>query len=326
MVDLKVLIKNGVQFGHQVWRWCPRMAHFIWGKKNGVHLIDVSKTAFQLERAAKFLEEVASEGKQILWVGTKRAAQDVIEETAKKLDSPFVRNRWIGGTLTNFSQVKKSVTKLLHYEDILSKTDQYAYTKKEFGTFQKIVDRLESNVGGIRDLAWPIGAVVIVDARKEAVAIKEAIAAGIPVVGLVDTNNDPSGIDYVIPGNDDVARAIRVIIDELAVAVEAGKKNAGKKQKEAAEKAQVAEELAAKEVSAEKKPAAKKEAAPKAPAKKVETKKTEVKAEEATEKAAAKKAAPKASAKKAPTKTTAKKTAAKKPAAKAVKKADKTEK
>jgi small subunit ribosomal protein S2 len=285
MIDLKILIKNGVQFGHQAWRWCPKMARFIWGKKNGVHLIDVSKTAVELERAAKFLEGVAAEGKQILWVGTKPAAQNIIQACAEKLNAPYVRNRWIGGTLTNFSQVKKSVTKLLHYEDILSKTEKYSYNKKEFGVFQKLVDRLNANVGGIRDLAWPIGAIIIIDARKEAVTIKEAISAGIPVVALVDTNADPTGIDFVIPGNDDVARSISVIAEVLASAVERGQQNIEKNKKEREAKAALDKELAAKDKVVDKK-----EAAPKKPAVQVVPQKA-VKQEVATQKIAEKKEA-----------------------------------
>jgi small subunit ribosomal protein S2 len=256
MIDLKVLIKNGVQFGHQTWRWNPKMERFIWGTKNGVHLIDVSKTANALENAAKFLEDVAAQGKQILWVGTKNAAQDAISAAAQKSDNPYVLDRWIGGTLTNYSQVRKSVTKLLHYEDILKKTDKHNYTKKEYGVFQKIVDRLQSNVGGIRNLRWPVGAVVVVDVKKEAVAIKEAQAMGVPVVALVDTNCDPSDIDYVIPGNDDVARAVRVIVDVLAEATARGAARADKKQGEVAEQIDEEKMLALKKLEEEEAPAA----------------------------------------------------------------------
>lgn len=233
MVDLKLLIKNGVQWGHQTPRWNPKMARFIWGTKGGVHLINVEETAKGIERAGKFLEDIAAQGKQILWVGTKSSAADAVQAAAEQVGSPYVRNRWIGGTLTNFSQVKKSVTKLLHHEDIIQKIDKYNYTKKECGVFQKIVDRLDSNVGGIRNLVWPVGALVVVDVKKEAVAIKEAKAMGVPVVALVDTNSDPSGIDYVIPGNDDVARAVKIVVDELAVAAARGAVRADKKQQKA---------------------------------------------------------------------------------------------
>ena len=261
-IDLKLLVKNGVQFGHQTWRWCPKMERYIWGTKNGVHLIDVSKTAYELERAAKFLEDIAAQGKQILWVGTKNSAQEAVYEAAQKVEGPYVCHRWIGGTLTNFSQVKKSVTKLLHYEDILKKTDTLNYTKKECGVFQKIVDRLESNVGGIRKLLWPVGAVVVVDVRKEAVVIKEAQAMGVPIVAIVDTNCDPTGIDFVIPGNDDVARAVKILIEELSSAAARGAARAEKKQQKNVEQVDEDRMLALKKLEEEEAPFVKKGGAP----------------------------------------------------------------
>lgn len=253
MVDLKLLIANGVQFGHQTWRWSPLMAPYIWGEKNGVHLIDVSKTAMQLDRAARFLESVTAEGKQVLWVGTKKAAQGVIKETAEHLKCPYAVNRWIGGTLTNFPQVKKSVTKLLHFEDVVEKTDKYSYTKKEFGTFKKVVDRLEKNVGGIRTLNWPVGALVVVDAKKEATAIREAASMGVPIVALVDTIGWPNDvvIDYLVPGNDDAARAISVIVKELSAAVERGMEVARTKKVEADTAQEIAAYEAGKATSAD---------------------------------------------------------------------------
>lgn len=222
MIDIKKLIQAGVHFGHQRSRWCPKMRPFIWGQKNDVHLIDVTKTQYQLERAAKFLEEMAAAGRPILWVGTKKAAQDTIFSHARKLEYPYVTHRWIGGTLTNYSQVKKSVTKLLHFEDVLSKSEQFMYTKKELNKFEKLSDRLQKNVGGIRYLTWPLGAIVIVDIKKEHAALKEALVAGIPVVALVDTNSDPSGIEYVIPANDDAPRSIALLVDYLAEAAQRG--------------------------------------------------------------------------------------------------------
>lgn len=222
MIDLKELIKAGVHFGHQTWRWCPKMSPYIWGAKNGIHLIDVAKTAHQIEKAAKFLEGVAATGRPILWVGTKSSAQKAILEIAGKLKSPSVTHRWIGGTLTNYIQVKKSVTKLLHYEDVLTKADDYLYTKKELGLFQKMVGRHQKNVGGIRSLTWPVGAIVVVDVKKEFTAIREAASAGVPVVALVDTNSDPSFIDYVIPANDDIPRSIETVLKPLAEAVARG--------------------------------------------------------------------------------------------------------
>lgn len=232
-IDFKDLVKAGVHFGHQTSRWCPKMQPYIWGHKNKVHLIDVSKTAHQMEKAAKFLESVAAEGKTILWVGTKKSAQEIIASIANSLNMPFVNHRWIGGTLSNHSQVKKSVTKLLHYEDVIAKAENFPlYTKKEFNVFQKNADRLTKNVGGIRSFHWPVGAIVLVDVTKERSALREAAAMGIPVVALVDTNGDPSLVNYVIPGNDDAPRAIKVVLDYLAQAVQGGKASATSQGKE----------------------------------------------------------------------------------------------
>ena len=223
MIDLKSLIKAGVHFGHQSSRWCPRMAGYIWGQKNGVHLIDISKTAIQLERASKFLENTIKEGKTVLWIGTKKPAQQSVREAAEISTMPYVTHRWIGGTLTNRSQVQKSVTKFLHLCDVLKKTDRTHYTKKELNSFQKRVDRLEKNIGGIVKMKWPVGALVVVDVRKEQSAVKEARSMNIPVVALVDTNSDPLGIDYTIPANDDAPRSIKILVDYLAQAAQRGK-------------------------------------------------------------------------------------------------------
>lgn len=226
---IKKLVEAGVHFGHLVSRWCPKMRPYIWGHRNKVHLIDVSKTAVQLDKAAKFLESVAAEGKQILWVGTKKAAQEPIKLAAEKTGMPFVSHRWIGGTLSNNSQVKKSVTKLQHHEDIVAKAEQVKgenqslYTKKEINVYQKIADRLEKNVGGIRTLKWPLGALVVVDVSKEAAAVREALKVGVPVVAIVDTNGDPSQIDFVIPGNDDAPKSILAIFDPLVEAILKGR-------------------------------------------------------------------------------------------------------
>lgn len=319
MIDFKALVQAGVHFGHQSSRWCPRMAPYIWGEKNKVHLINVAKTAFQLEKAAKFLEETIGEGKSVMWIGTKKPAQAVMQQAAKTVAMPYVTHRWIGGTLTNNSQVKKSVTKYLHLKDVISKSDTLHYTKKEFNTFQKNVDRLEKNIGGIVGLNWPVGAVVVVDVRKEASAIKEAVCMGIPVVALVDTNCDPLGIDYVIPANDDSPKSIKVIIEYLTESAKRGKDVAAKKKAEENAELELLREkkkeerkaAAAKKVAPTKptfkKAAEKKEAAPKkaeaksAPKKAVEAKPAAKKV--APKKAAADQAPKKAEAKPAPKKT-----------------------
>lgn len=237
MIDFRLLVKSGVHFGHQSSRWCPRMAPYIWGQKNGVHLIDVSKTAHRLEQAAKFLEETAKQGKMVLWVGTKKPAQEAVKEAATASSMPFVTHRWIGGTLTNHLQVKKSITKFLHLQDVLKRTDTAAshYTKKEMNSFQKRVERLEKNIGGIVGMRWPVGALVVVDVRKEASAVKEAAVMGIPVVALVDTNSDPQLVTHVIPANDDAPKSIKILMEYLGKAVQRGREVFEKEQKAARE-------------------------------------------------------------------------------------------
>lgn len=233
MIDLEKLFKAGVHFGHLKKSWCPKMEPYIWGHKSGVHLIDISKTAKELEKASKFLKDLVSQGHDVLWVGTKKPAQEIIKSVAGKLNMPSVSHRWIGGTLSNFAQVKKSVTKYLHYKDIIEKADKYPhYTKKELNTIQKAAGRLQQNIGGIVQLTWPVGALVVVDVIKERSALREAAAMGIPVIALVDTNADPSLVDIVIPTNDDSPRAITVILDYLAEAVAEGKVVADKLKEE----------------------------------------------------------------------------------------------
>lgn len=227
MVSLSELIKKRVHIGHRTCRGNPKMGIYIWGKRNKVHIIDVSKTALLLDRAAEFLKKVAAEGKDVLWCGTKKAAQETIGSVGAVTQSPIAQYRWIGGTLTNFAQVKKSLTKLLHLEDVLEKAaaaEHAHYTKKELGVFQKMAERLRKSVGGLRSLKWSVGALVVVDVKQEYVAVREAIERNIPVVALVDTNSDPSGVSYVIPGNDDAPEAISYILDFLAQAVQEGKK------------------------------------------------------------------------------------------------------
>lgn len=213
-IDLKQMLAAGVHFGHKTSRWSPKMKPFIWGAKNHVHLIDVSKTAFLLERAGKFVKEVASTGGKFLFVGTKKAAQGIIQNSANSVKMPYVIHRWVGGTLSNYDQVKKAVTRLLHMQDIVKKSTTH-YKKKEISMIQKEVARLEKNVGGIIDLEYPPTALIVVDAKKESSAIKEAKTLGIPVIALVDTNTDPDGVSFIIPSNDDSPKAISFVVDYL---------------------------------------------------------------------------------------------------------------
>lgn len=252
MIDFSKLIKAGLHFGHQTFRWCPKMKSFIWGQKNGVHLIDVSKIAFGLENAALFLEKLAAEDKQILFVGTKKAMSDSIKNTAYALEMPYVNYRWVGGTITNFHQVKKAVTRLLHYRDILEKSEEGLNTKKELGRMQKAAMRLENTVGGLEKLHTNLGALVIIDVKKDQTAIKEANSAGIPVIGLTDTNADPTGVDYIIPGNDNAVKGVSLILEYLTEAIQRGLKKRDEKRKELEVKKQQEEALLQKEKAAKK--------------------------------------------------------------------------
>lgn len=240
-VDIRKLIEAGVHFGHQRSKWCPKMKPYIWGERNKTHLIDISKTAVQLERASEFLYSIVASGKKVLFLGTKRAAQDVIKKVGTETKMPYVDHRFVGGTLTNWSQVRKSLTRLLHLEDVLAKSkDVQFYTKKELSIFNKMVARLERYVGGLRNFVYnDLGAIVVVDVEKERSAILEASAMNVPIVALVDTNADPSLIDYVIPANDDSPQSIEMIFSTLQEAVQsalivaekakAEKKQAGEK-------------------------------------------------------------------------------------------------
>lgn len=251
MIDFKQLIDVGLHFGHQKSRWCPKMEPYIWGHRGGVHLIDISKTAHALEKAAAFLELVVSRGETVLWVGTKKPAKEAVAQAGMATGMPYVDYRWVGGTITNYQQVKKAVTKLLHYDDIIAKStrENSPYTKKEIARIQKLADRLRRSIGGLKNLTMPIGAVILIDVRKEQTALLEATVSNVPVVGLVDSNSDPSMIDYVIPGNDDSAKGIIFVLQYLQEAVKNGiakKAEVSKKAKDAREEsARVAKEAAA---------------------------------------------------------------------------------
>ncbi|MBM3894611.1 30S ribosomal protein S2 [Candidatus Dependentiae bacterium] len=221
MIDLKKLIDSGVHFGHKTSRWSPKMAGYIWGSRNGIHLIDVSKTAFLLKKAGEKLYELAKNGGQIILVGTKKSAKESMKAAALKLNLPYVVERWIGGTLTNNDQVKKAVTRLLHLRDVMGKGD-LNLGKKEQSMLTKEVARLERNVGGIINLAYPPAALVVVDAKREYSAIREAAFIGIPVIGLVDTNTNPEGVSYIIPGNDDSPRSVECVVEYLSEQIAKG--------------------------------------------------------------------------------------------------------
>jgi small subunit ribosomal protein S2 len=221
MIDLREMLKAGIHFGHKTSRWSPKMRPFIWGARNKIHLIDISKTAFLLERTGNYLKNEAAKGKMFLWVGTKRPAQKIIKKICMTLQMPYVINRWIGGTLSNFDQVKKAITRLLHQRDIVNKSTT-SHTKKELVMIQKEIGRLERNIGGIISLQYPPAGIIVIDAKREQSAVREASRLGIPVIALVDTNTDPRGINFVIPANDDSPKSIQYIVDYLQTRIEEG--------------------------------------------------------------------------------------------------------
>lgn len=251
MLDLREMLKTGIHFGHKTSRWCPKMRPYIWGSKNKVHLIDIAKTAALLEKIGALSKEVASKGGVFLFVGTKKAAQPIIEKTAKSLSMPYVVNRWVGGTLSNYDQVKKAITRLLHLRDVVTKSSGY-YKKKEIVMIQKEILRLEKNIGGIIELSFPPAALIVVDAKKERAAVKEAAALGVPVIAMVDTNTDPEGVSYIIPSNDDSPKAIELVLNYLENCIKDGQKiyadNKAQEVKQAAEAKQAAKTQAPKDV------------------------------------------------------------------------------
>jgi small subunit ribosomal protein S2 len=217
-ITMKELLEAGVHFGHQTKRWNPKMKKYIFGKRNGIYIIDLQKTLRLFKEASAFISDLASGGKRILFVGTKRQAQDAILEEANRCGMFYVNNRWLGGTLTNFSTVRKSIERLKELEAILGDTEK-ELSKKERAALDHERDKLQKNLIGIREMDGLPDALFVIDPKKEYIAVKEAKKLGIPVVAIVDTNCDPEDVDYVIPGNDDAIRAIRLFTQKIADAV-----------------------------------------------------------------------------------------------------------
>ncbi|MGE4357009.1 MAG: 30S ribosomal protein S2 [Candidatus Omnitrophota bacterium] len=225
MIELiKELLEAGVHFGHQRKRWNPRMKHFIFGERNGVLIIDLEKTADCLTSACKFLEETTARGGEVLFVGTKKQAQTIVEEEAKRCNCPYVSTRWLGGTLTNFETIKKSIKR---FEELIKMKENGLFaklSKKEVSRLNRELFRLERNLGGIRTMNKLPSALYIIDPKIEEIAVKEANRLSIPVVSLIDTNCDPTLITFPIPGNDDAIRSIRLITKKIADSIIEGKK------------------------------------------------------------------------------------------------------
>ncbi len=223
VISMKQLLEAGVHFGHQTRRWNPKMAQYIFTERNGIYIIDLQKTVRKIDEAYMFVRDIALEGKTVLFVGTKKQAQESIESEAKRCGMYYVNNRWLGGTLTNFRTMQTRI-KRLNDIDAMEKNGQFdILPKKEVIKLCAEREKLLKNLGGIREMKKLPGALFIVDPRKERIAVQEARILGIPIVAIVDTNCDPDEIDYVIPGNDDAIRAVKLIAGKLADAVLEGK-------------------------------------------------------------------------------------------------------
>ena len=218
-ITMKELLEAGVHFGHQTKRWNPKMKKYIFGKRNGIYIIDLQKTLRLFKEASAFVADLASAGKRVLFVGTKRQAQDAILEEANRCGMFYVNTRWLGGTLTNFSTIRKSIHRLKEIEGILSQDENENLTKKERLRLEREKEKLEKNLTGIKEMDELPDALFVIDPKQEYIAVKEANILGIPVVAVVDTNCDPDLIDHVIPGNDDAIRAIRLFAAKVADAV-----------------------------------------------------------------------------------------------------------
>jgi small subunit ribosomal protein S2 len=223
VISMKQLLEAGVHFGHQTRRWNPKMAPYIFTERNGIYIIDLQKTVRKIDDAYNFVRDVAMEGKSILFVGTKKQAQESIEQEAQRCNMFFVNNRWLGGMLTNFRTIRARVDRL-NQIDKMEQSGQFdVLPKKEVIKLMHEREKLEANLGGIREMKKLPGALFVVDPRKEHIAVTEARILGIPIVAIVDTNCDPDEVDYIIPGNDDAIRAVKLIVGRLADAVLEGK-------------------------------------------------------------------------------------------------------
>ena len=232
-VDIKALLEAGVHFGHKTSRWHPKMAQYIHSKRQDSHIIDLTKTVEGLEKALPFITKTVASGKQVLFVGTKKQAKALVQEVAEKAGQPFVTERWMGGMLTNVATVTSQIKKLKGLERRMDSGElANRYAKLEVQRFQEEIDNLNKFYGGIKDLNGKPGVVFVTDILEDKNGVAEAQKLGVPVVAIVDTNADPTGIDYVIPGNDDAIKGLSLILDYVSLAVEEGKKvSAVKEQK-----------------------------------------------------------------------------------------------
>jgi small subunit ribosomal protein S2 len=216
LIGMKQMLEAGVHFGHQTRRWNPKMKPYIFGARNGIHIIDLQKTVKLFDKAYQFIVKTVADGYPVLFVGTKKQAHDSVTEESERCGMFYVVNRWLGGTLTNFQTIRKSINRLKELETMKREGTLTRYTKKEALQMEKEMVKLEKNLGGIKNMDDIPGAVFVVDPKKEHIAVREARKLGIPVVAIADTNCDPDEIDYIIPGNDDAIRAIRLVCSRIA--------------------------------------------------------------------------------------------------------------
>jgi small subunit ribosomal protein S2 len=222
-IAIKELLEAGVHFGHQTKRWNPKMKPYIFGQRNGIYIIDLGKTARLFSDAEAFVNQLAADGGTVLFVGTKRQAQDAVAEEAQRCGMHFVNQRWLGGLLTNFTTIQRSLTRLRELEAMETDGRYESLSKKEVAGVEKEKRKIQKNLDGIRQMSRLPDAVFVIDTRKEQIAVDEARKLKIPVIGIVDTNSDPEQVDYVIPGNDDALRSIRLFTSRIADAIVAGR-------------------------------------------------------------------------------------------------------
>lgn len=225
VASLQELLEAGVHFGHQVHRWNPKMKPYIWGERNGIYIIDLTKTSQLLDEAYEFMRKAAAQGKKIVFVGTKRQASDIVEEEARRCGAYFINKRWLGGTLTNFDTIRTRINKLRELEDMRDNGHFERLGKKEVAVLTRQLNKLERSLGGIKEMRGMPDVLFVIDQRRELIAVQEAAKIGIPIVGIIDTNCSPENINYVIPGNDDATRSIRLITRKIADAILEGNAN-----------------------------------------------------------------------------------------------------
>ena len=235
VISMKQLLEAGVHFGHQTRRWNPKMARYIFTERNGIYIVDLQKTVKKIDEAYAFLRSVAEEGKSVLFVGTKKQAQEAIREEAARAGQFYVNERWLGGMMTNFQTIQKRVARLKELEAMEEDGTFEVLTKKEVQVLRHEMNKLETYLGGIKEMNKLPGALFVVDPRKERIAVAEARKLNIPIVAIVDTNCDPDEIDYVIPGNDDAIRAVRLLTAKMADAVLEGRQGSDGSEAQAAE-------------------------------------------------------------------------------------------